>query len=425
MANNYFVILSLYLAFAVSERISPPLIVKGPPNDEILFEVAEDKDDLRPIVLNCEAEGFPAPRYSWIKDGKPFNYSSDDRISIQPGRGTLVMIKPVDKDSGQYQCFAENEYGIATSNSVFLNREELDSFDVSDPTTVVGTEGKPFMISCDPPRGYPQPKINWVYVTNSGAIKSINSSRITVDPEGNLWFSNLTRIDDSNGEFFYACVAVSGVKKEYKLGNRVSLNVTPTEDSSHNRQQPTDQYVSKKNVVGLRGKSVEIFCIYGGTPLPQIVWRKNGHALHSSDRITWNNYGKSLLINYVDFNDAGNYTCEVSNGVGEAQTQSINLKVLASPYLITKPTIQNVTEGDSVELECKGGGLPEPQAKWIHNGKPIEESLDNPRRKVLSNKIIIEHLQKNDTGNYGCNVTNSLGYVYVEVYVNVLSKSLD
>lgn len=34
---------------------------------------------------------------------------------------------------------------------------------------------------------------------------------------------------------------------------------------------------------------------------------------------------------------------------------------------------------------------------------------------------MITNLQKNDTGNYGCNATNSLGYVYKDVYVNVLA----
>ncbi|XP_050519032.1 neuroglian-like [Diabrotica virgifera virgifera] len=145
-------------------RVSPPLIVKGPPNDELLFEVPEDKDEYRPVILNCEAEGFPAPRYSWLKNGKPFYYQTyDDRILMQPGRGILGIVKPVNEDSGQYQCFAENEYGIATSNSVFLRREKLDSFKISAPTTVVGNEGEPFKISCNPPGGYPKPKISWVY----------------------------------------------------------------------------------------------------------------------------------------------------------------------------------------------------------------------------------------------------------------------
>lgn len=63
-------------------------------------------------------------------------------------------------------------------------------------------------------------------------------------------------------------------------------------------------------------------------PLPQTVWKKGGRLVQSSDRITQGNYGKSLIIKVVDFDDEGAYTCEVSNGVGEAKSYSINLKVL-------------------------------------------------------------------------------------------------
>lgn len=41
-----------------------------------------------------------------------------------------------------------------------------------------------------------------------GGIKSINNSRMTLDPEGNLWFSNVTRLDASD-DFTYACAATS------------------------------------------------------------------------------------------------------------------------------------------------------------------------------------------------------------------------
>lgn len=51
----------------------------------------------------------------------------------------------------------------------------------------------------------------------------------------------------------------------------------------------------------------------------------------------------------------------------------------------------------------------------------MEEAEDNPRRKVLGNRIVIENIKKVDTGNYGCNATNSFGYVYKDVYVNVLA----
>lgn len=77
-------------------------------------------------------------------------------------------------------------------------------------------------------------------------------------------------------------------------------------------------------------------------------------------------------------------------------------------------------EDESVTFKCAAHGVPEPQIKWIHNGKPIAEAPPNPRRKVGPDSIIIERVTKKDTGNYGCNATNSLGYVYKDVYVNVL-----
>lgn len=82
----------------------------------------------------------------------------------------------------------------------------------------------------------------------------------------------------------------------------------------------------------------------------------------------------------------------------------------------------NAAEDETVELKCEASGVPEPQIKWIHNGVPISDSPSNSRRKVTPNSIVIEHLIKNDTGNYGCNATNSLGYVYKDVYINVLGK---
>lgn len=92
------------------------------------------------------------------------------------------------------------------------------------------------------------------------------------------------------------------------------------------------------------------------------------------------------------------------------------------PYFTVEPELVKAAEDETIEFKCEAAGEPKPEIKWIHNGKPIDEAPPNPRRKILPNKIIIQHLTKNDTGNYGCNATNSLGYVYKDVYVNVLGK---
>lgn len=244
---------------------------------------------------------------------------------------------------------------------------------------------------------------------------------MTLDPEGNLWFSNVTRADSSE-DFFYACAATSLFRNEYKLGNRVLMRVVASGISpTQNRYQPTLQYVSRKNEVALRGKKIELFCIYGGTPLPQIIWTKGGRAIPWSDRITQGNYGKSLIIKHTTFEDEGSYTCESSNGVGQAQSYSINLQIKAVPYFTVEPEIVNAAEDEEVSFKCEATGVPEPAIKWIHNGKPIEQSAANPRRTVTSKSIVIKGLTKKDTGNYGCNATNALGYVYKDVFLNVLA----
>ena len=41
-------------------------------------------------------------RYRWEKNGHPFDWQVyDDRISQQPGRGTLVITEPRDEDIGE------------------------------------------------------------------------------------------------------------------------------------------------------------------------------------------------------------------------------------------------------------------------------------------------------------------------------------
>ena len=50
---------------------------------------------------------------------------------------------------------------------------------------------------------------------------------------------------------------------------------------------------------------------------------------------------------------------------------------------------------------------------------------EQANRIVDLNRITIGNLQKQDTGNYGCNATNKIGYVYKDAYVNVLSLPPD
>lgn len=281
---------------------------------------------------------------------------------------------------------------------MFVRKAELNSFKDESAKTVEEDEGMEFKMQCQPPDGWPRPNVYWLIQNMDGGISSINNSRMTLDPEGNLWFSNLTRADQSD-DFYYACAASSLFRNEYKIGNRVLLQVKQSGISAtQNKRPPVRQYVTRKNEVALRGKKVEMYCIYGGTPLPQVVWTKDGRPIQWNDKIQQNNYGKSLVIKHATYEDQGTYTCESSNGVGSAESYSIKLEIQAVPYFTVEPEIVNAAEDETAEFRCEATGVPKPNIIWIHNGKPIDQSPNNPRRVVSSNRIQFTKLEKGDTG---------------------------
>lgn len=57
------VVLLMWFLFFSWPVQSPPQIVKQPPSDELLFQVVQriDEND-KPFVIECEAEGEPAPK---------------------------------------------------------------------------------------------------------------------------------------------------------------------------------------------------------------------------------------------------------------------------------------------------------------------------------------------------------------------------
>ena len=399
----------------------PPSMVKQPKHQQLFQVTSSNDENPKPFTLECEAKGKPEPKYRWIKNGVDFDYVAyDKRISQQPRRGTLHFTKPEVVDEGLYQCFATNIYGTSVSNAVSLRRSELNHFQEAEPEEKVVTEGEPLSIDCKPPSGYPKPVIFWMITSSSGALTSINSSRLTVDPEGNLHFSNITKEDELTDNGAFACSATSFFRTEYKIGRKVFLKVKSSGTSGPISHAPVTQYVSPTHVSAFRGQNLELHCIYGGTPLPDVVWRRFKSPLYGS-RYTFLNYGKTLQINDVQFEDAGDYVCHASNGIGSQQSHSTYVEVLSAPFWKKVPENTNAAEGETVEFECEADGAPHPSLQWFMNGQVIEKAPYNRRRKVKDNKLIIEDLLKSDTGVFQCNASNAHGYAFKDFFLNVLA----
>ncbi|XP_053328533.1 X-linked interleukin-1 receptor accessory protein-like 2 [Spea bombifrons] len=170
---------------------------------------------------------------------------------------------------------------------------------------------------------------------------------------------------------------------------------------------------------------------------PEIVWYKECKPK------TWRSSiiqkGKTLLIQDVQDEDAGNYTCELKYE-GRPVRRTVQLKVTA---LVTakppqplfpvenQPSVIDVQLGRPLTVFCRAffgfTGDNAPQIYWMRGDKFIEELENHIKEGVV--RLLKEHLgekevelalifdiiQEKDLGNYSCHVENKNGHNHATV----------
>jgi neuronal cell adhesion molecule len=325
---------------------------------------------------------------------------------------------PMAADAGQYQCFAKNKHGIASSNTVTMVNAFFVKVEETKMEIAEAHLGKPFGLKCDVPDAYPELEVTWTKEKSNGKAKVLRDPRFTIDPKGTLWFTNITQADELLGDNFYACLITSKYLNRFTTGKKVQMKVLPR-ILKGNGHPTVRQYVSNDQSV-VKGEKVEIFCIYGGTPMPNIAWSFNAGPINFTERIERKNEGRSLLIKNATESDRGTYKCKVWHGFGSNHSHNFHLDVQVPPFFSKDIESMTVSEGFDVTFECEAGGLPEPSYRWYFNSKPISLAPRNSLRTVTRKNIIIRRVSEADMGNYGCNASTSWGYVYKDFYLKVI-----
>lgn len=212
---------------------------------------------------------------------------------------------------------------------------------------------------CNPPTGYPAPVVHWVIFGSSSTINAVNSSRLTSDPEGRLHFSNVTREDQLNNAD-YACSVFNQVMSVFQIGRRIDLRVKHADSNGQTSHAPVIHYISPPNIPAIKGKPLELHCIYGGTPLPSITWRRKSGSI-DDNKYSFLNYGKTLRIASVEFTDEDIFECTASNGIGRQQTHAMQVTVQAAPFWRKSPENTEAPENETVKFECEADGIPRPK----------------------------------------------------------------
>ncbi|XP_070688049.1 hemicentin-1 [Pempheris klunzingeri] len=367
-----------------SEEVSPLTVIEG-----------------SLITLVCESSGIPPPSLTWRKDGSELK--SDQRLRVLSGGRQLHISSAERTDTASYTCTASSaagttskEYSLQVYVRPSIRRSEGDSDD-----TVV-TKGGDVTLQCAA-EGVPRPAVTWLKdgrpITGQHGAKVLN--------EGRLLQIKDAKVSDTGR---YTCIAVN-VAGQADSKHDVSVHVPPSIIGQ--AKLPENVSVVVKNPVALS-------CEASGIPLPTITWLKNGRPIKATSSVRILSGGRSLRLMHAAVEDAGRYTCLVSNSAGE-ERKNFDLDILVPPSIVGEGTVVDtkVKEKHNITLTCEVSGNPVPEIKWLKDGQLL---VPDRRHQVLSHGrfLQISGAQVADTGRYSCLASNSAGDRSRHFNLNVL-----
>ncbi|XP_048404875.1 neuronal cell adhesion molecule a isoform X14 [Stegostoma tigrinum] len=408
----------------------PPTITHQSPKDYII----DPRDN---ILIQCEAKGKPAPRFSWTRNGTHFNLDKDPRVTMKPNSGTLhiniVGGGKAETYEGEYQCTAMNDRGTALSNKIVIRQSRSPMWAKEKIDVIEVREGASLVLPCNPPSGLPPPIIFWM---DNLMQRFAQNERVSQGLNGDLYFSNV-QPEDTRGD--YICYARFNHTQTIQQKQPISVKVLTLDainetyagysngtelygDSPVGERRPiiiSPKEASSSKTV-LRGEVLYLECIADGLPTPIIHWTKEGGEL-PSHRALEINFKKTLKIIDVSESDAGKYRCMAKNYLGSS-THVISVTVKAAPYWISEPKNLILAPGEDGTLICRANGNPKPTVQWLVNGFPIENAPSDISREPMDDTIHFTKVQVSSSAVYQCNASNEHGYLLANAFVNVLAE---
>ncbi|XP_032380766.1 hemicentin-1 isoform X2 [Etheostoma spectabile] len=367
-----------------SEEVSPLIVIEG-----------------SLITLVCESSGIPPPSLTWRKDGSELK--SDQRLRVLSGGRQLQISSAERTDTASYICMASSvagtiskEYSLQVYVRPSIRRSE------GDTNAVAVTKGGDVTLQCAA-EGVPRPAVTWLKdgrpITGQHGAKVLN--------EGRLLQIKDAKVSDTGR---YTCFAVN-VAGQADSRHDISVHVPPS---------IIGQVHLPENVSVIVKNPVALSCEASGIPLPAISWLKDGRPIKATSAVRILSGGRSLRLMHAAVEDAGRYTCIVSNSAGE-ERKNFDLNILVPPSIVDEGTVVDtkVKEQHNITLICEASGNPVPEIKWLKDGQLL---LPDRRHQVLSHGrfLQISWAQVADTGRYSCQASNSAGDRSRHFNLNVL-----
>ncbi|XP_075898523.1 basement membrane-specific heparan sulfate proteoglycan core protein [Nelusetta ayraudi] len=401
------------------------------------------------VSFICTAKSkSPAYTLVWTRKG---NGKLPNRAMDFNGILTIQNVQP--EDAGVYVCTGSNMFAMDEGNAILYVPEASQTqmfytayemfeghrkpAEAAQPVATVTPsvlnvqQGQRAEFRCSV-TGKPTPAIEWI-----GGPGSRMSPRAVVRG-GVLTFTAVEPADE--GE--YTCKALN-THGEHTA--RVSLIVQRSSPSAYGTQPQVQ--VSPQNAAVHEGETLRLYCRASGSPTPKLTWLKNGgqipsqalpsHGFHQfksnsldllhrrieelQARMDRTDIG-TLLIPNIKMSDAGTYMCVGSNNIG---SNSSPIKVTvhkadhSSSVVTIQPSIADVQEGQSLELNCHAPGNPPPRVTWTRASGQLSSN-----HQVRGNQLRILSATPEDSGDYICRVQGNTGNPVPHVHQSSVSVSV-
>ncbi|XP_045065408.1 basement membrane-specific heparan sulfate proteoglycan core protein-like isoform X3 [Coregonus clupeaformis] len=203
--------------------------------------------------------------------------------------------------------------------------------------------------------------------------------------------------------------------------------------------------VSPQRVDIYEGETLKLYCRAGGTPSPGLTWKKQGGQLspqaipsHGFQQFKSNSLNVlqrrieelqarmertdigTLLIPNIKSSDSGTYLCVGTNSIGSSEAHievTVNRAIggdTISSAITIQPSIAEVQEGQSLDLNCFVPGNPPPAVTWRRDSGRLSAN-----HQVLGTKLRILSAGPDDSGKYICLVEGGPGTPVRQASVSV------
>ncbi|XP_020140944.2 leucine-rich repeats and immunoglobulin-like domains protein 1 isoform X2 [Microcebus murinus] len=249
------------------------------------------------VLADADTENFAHVR---AQDGEVMEYT------------TILHLRQVTfGHEGRYQCVITNHFGSTYSHKARLTVNVLPSF-TKTPQDIAIRTGTMARLECAA-TGHPNPQIAW-QKDGGTDFPAARERRMHVMPDDDVFFITDVKADDTG---VYSCTAQNSAGA---ISASATLSVLET---------PSLAVPLEDRVVAV-GETVALQCKAAGSPLPRITWLKGGRPLGLSERHHFTPGNQLLVVQDVVAEDAGRYTCEMSNTLGTERAHS-QLSVLPAP----------------------------------------------------------------------------------------------